>query len=946
MTGMYIAWACNTGINKRGDPKMKKLLKIIPVLVLLMTAATQYASATAPDVGKFTSVEGKVDVVRAGRSEAVAVSVDEEVAAGDVVRTKSLSKAEIKFSDNTVLRMGESTRVEIRQYDIENGKRTGAVIFLDRGNVRAIVSKSGGKSDFKIETPNASGAVKGTDLFVTYQRAVTAVLVSDGRVSVINQKFPDKPAEITSGNTAIIQADEAPEQPRAYLDLEKERYAASTAPAAKKTLLAAKKEAGVPAGVEGYTAPGEMKATVTNISGSVRIRSRGSITWHDAKVNEALYAGDTIETKNNGKIEIKLDNNNIIDLKPDSQLVLKKLTENPETGEYENLFESKQGTIRAKVGKLKGNSKFEIKTPTAVGAVRGTIMYLKILPALTVAYFEEGNGYLQNLISNVFKVVPAGSCSSADDKGNITENCDSGGLKYDWNIDTGAEGYSPPGGGAAGNTSEGILNFYLLANNQFNSPFDKTPVTDENGLPGNGSGTGGSNPGSSIEEQTFTGKWGDGNPTHFYRSGRFIKEAGFEKGLIGSTAQKWWNGTPFEFIASGEYSDFANAEPYLWQTPLVSFNTITNNQKTQDGGAFFGRTVGIWNGGSMKNGKVVAIYLSPTAVQNVYDAGFLKGDVSGAYDQVPNPDSSQQMGVWVADGTLTASLMAQGITIQPSDFNDISGKIVTDTFSGLGYGTKGEGSMLGAISGETYKITGQNWGIWQMSALGSVTNNSSPDWRLALGGTSVHNSSVDSYFLVTVVGSNWSNGELEGTVRGVTLRPEGSKIAISSITGDAVGTYVDTTWHARGVGEWVELAQLNTAPGFDNAALAQLVSVPITETYSSLLTQTNSIVANGAISNMSMNLSLYAGNNQQIWAALFNGNYTGSPGAGWQVTLGPTGNTATLSQGTWNATNNTWTADVAGTVNNATITGQAGGTYANGALTGAGAGTWSQTPPK
>ena len=192
---------------------------------------------------------------------------------------------------------------------------------------------------------------------------------------------------------------------------------------------------------------GEMKATVTKTAGSVLIKSRGSITWHDAKVNEALYAGDTIETKKDGKIQIKLDNNNVIDLKPDSQLLLKKLTENPGTGEYENLFESGYGVLRAKVGKIKDNSKFEVKTPVAVGAVRGTVMYLHILPNLTIAFFEEGNGYLASLFSNKSIIVPAGGCASADDHGNINQNCNPGDLNHNWGTGPGAEGYSPPAEG-------------------------------------------------------------------------------------------------------------------------------------------------------------------------------------------------------------------------------------------------------------------------------------------------------------------------------------------------------------------------------------------------------------------------------------------------------------------------------------------------------------------
>jgi len=372
-----------------------------------------------------------------------------------------------------------------------------------------------------------------------------------------------------------------------------------------------------------------------------------------------------------------------------------------------------------------------------------------------------------------------------------------------------------------------------------------------------------------------------------------------------------------------------------------------------DGGAFLGRTVGIWNDGVMKNGKVRAIYLSPTADQNIYDVGLLAGDVSGAYYRVLNPNSTQNMGVWTADAILTSNLMAEGITIQPSAFDNLSSVITARSFTGLGYGTKGDGSIIGATAGNTYNLTGQNWGILQASFLGNAPNNSSGDWRLAEGGRIMDNSTLHAYFLATIVGSNWAGGELEGAFKGVTLRPSDSNIVIGSITGDAVGTYLDTTWHARGVGEWVELAQLSAGPGgvnFDSADLAQLVSVPITETYSSLLTGSGTLGSSGTITNASMDISFYssaANALSGIWAALINANYTNPAGGAAAGAISFTDNAGTSANLTdLQLSNNTWLGNVNGTApNNTTFQGQAGGTYTGqteGTLTGAGAGTWSQ----
>lgn len=198
-----------------------------------------------------------------------------------------------------------------------------------------------------------------------------------------------------------------------------------------------------------------MKATIVKVSGGVRIRNHGSVFWHDAKVNEVIGTGSQIETKENGQIEIKLDNNNVINLKPNTKLILRKLTANLKTGDYENLLESNIGKIRAKVDKMKGGSRFEIKTPTAVACVRGTIMYLIAYPDSTIAFFEEGTGFVTNPFSGqTFDVAP-GNVYQVDQNGNVSgpvaptaEQLQD--IIEGWNAGSGAEGYSGAEGGDEG----------------------------------------------------------------------------------------------------------------------------------------------------------------------------------------------------------------------------------------------------------------------------------------------------------------------------------------------------------------------------------------------------------------------------------------------------------------------------------------------------------------
>jgi len=263
-----------------------------------------------------------------------------------------------------------------------------------------------------------------------------------------------------------------------------------------------------------YAASEEMKASVTKVAGDVRVLSKGSTTWHNVKAGETLNSGDKIETKKDGKIEITLDNNNIINLKPNSNLTLQKLTKDTVTGNYENMLESTQGKIRARVEKIKDVSKFEVKTPTAVACVRGTIMYLNVTKRKTDAYFEEGIGNLTNPDSGDSENVGPGQNSSSGSDGNVADPQDTPENEQNqWHEGWGmleAEGYSDSGGDSGG--SEGTGGDGTDDNTGDNNSSGGDPGDTVGPQGGGGPLTGGSD--GSDEEIDNTDTDGDGTPDY------------------------------------------------------------------------------------------------------------------------------------------------------------------------------------------------------------------------------------------------------------------------------------------------------------------------------------------------------------------------------------------------------------------------------------------------
>lgn len=149
--------------------------------------------AQATEVGRLTQVEGRVDLLKGGNLPATPVKVDDTVAPKDVIRTKSLSKAQITFIDNSVLTISPESRIAIEEYlvDTVQGKRQ-AVLEIFHGLALAVVNKifKTAEPDFVIKTQTAIMGVRGTEIGIRIQPNGTTIMNFKGLTQVGNI-FPE-----------------------------------------------------------------------------------------------------------------------------------------------------------------------------------------------------------------------------------------------------------------------------------------------------------------------------------------------------------------------------------------------------------------------------------------------------------------------------------------------------------------------------------------------------------------------------------------------------------------------------------------------------------------------------------------------------------------------------------------------------------------------------------
>jgi len=146
---------------------MKTWVSLVTAMLLLITGLV--VTAPAEVVGRLTLLEGRVDLLKGGQLPANPAKLEDPVELGDVLRTKSLSKAIITFVDNTVITISPESRIAIEEYmfDPAKGQRN-AVLQLFHGMALAVVSKifKVEQPDFVIKTHTAIMGVRGTEVGV------------------------------------------------------------------------------------------------------------------------------------------------------------------------------------------------------------------------------------------------------------------------------------------------------------------------------------------------------------------------------------------------------------------------------------------------------------------------------------------------------------------------------------------------------------------------------------------------------------------------------------------------------------------------------------------------------------------------------------------------------------------------------------------------------------
>lgn len=191
---------------------MKKRAYIVAPLLMMLTLP--FAAQATDKAGDVVYLRGSAVVERQEKKiKAVLKAPLEET---DNVRTRELSRLKILFRNDSILTLGSNTKLSIKQYLFNpQSKRAESIYELADGKLKSVV----GGGSFKVTTPTAFAAARGTVFFIWYDSAsnTTWLAVTEGGAEFGNSN-PNVPGKliVTAGHMSSISGNDPPKPPMPF----------------------------------------------------------------------------------------------------------------------------------------------------------------------------------------------------------------------------------------------------------------------------------------------------------------------------------------------------------------------------------------------------------------------------------------------------------------------------------------------------------------------------------------------------------------------------------------------------------------------------------------------------------------------------------------------------------------------------------------------------------
>lgn len=184
--------------------------QLCAVLLLLTGAVSAQQLVSA----RITAIEGQVEIRRYPSNQPVPVKiafkVEDRLSAGDTIVTGKNGRLVLGLSDGSQAVIASKTTVIIK--DLSESPRT--LFEVIKGKTRIQIEKLGGQPNpYRVNTPTAVIAVRGTIFDVLVEDNQTEVFLHEGEVAVTNLLLPAQPIFLSAGQTTRVLMQRPPNPP-------------------------------------------------------------------------------------------------------------------------------------------------------------------------------------------------------------------------------------------------------------------------------------------------------------------------------------------------------------------------------------------------------------------------------------------------------------------------------------------------------------------------------------------------------------------------------------------------------------------------------------------------------------------------------------------------------------------------------------------------------------
>jgi hypothetical protein len=175
------------------------------------------ASFSFGGVARLSEISGQVKYLKGDKMAWEAASIDMELNNGDKVKTEVESHAKIIFYSGHSAFLDENSEMKINQTD---DNKTSLDLF--KGKLRSKVKSLSKGQNYKVETPQAVCAVRGTDFDVSIINNITEVKVYEGIVEA-KEIITGEKVQILAGQESQIIENQKPSEPVDIEDFQGEK---------------------------------------------------------------------------------------------------------------------------------------------------------------------------------------------------------------------------------------------------------------------------------------------------------------------------------------------------------------------------------------------------------------------------------------------------------------------------------------------------------------------------------------------------------------------------------------------------------------------------------------------------------------------------------------------------------------------------------------------------